>query len=65
MNLNKYQKATDNIKIKLFNDLQPAMFKLHIKAIYPTLKENLHYLAYPQYKNHFTKCSQLLQNIKC
>lgn len=65
MNLNKYQKATDNIKTKLFNSLQLATFKLHITVMYPTLKENLHYLAYPQYKNHVTKCSQLLQNIKC
>jgi len=65
MNLHKYQKATDNIKIKLFNSLQPATFKLHITVMYPSLKEKLHYLAYPQYKNYFTKCSQLLQNVKC
>jgi len=65
MNLNKYQKATDNIKIKLFNSPQPVTFKLHITVMCPTLKENLHYLTYPQYTNHFTKCSQLLQNTKC
>jgi hypothetical protein len=61
MNLIKYQKAIDNIKIKLFNGLQPTTFTLHITLMCPTLKENLHYLTYPKYKNHFTACHQLLK----